>query len=565
MRFGLHLALMTLAAAAAFAQAADPPHFALAEVLESPREMRPMTQGPFYTAGRYEVRQASMVDLIHMAYGVDPERIYGGPSWMEMDRFDVLAKTAGTSNAQSRAQMLRALLAERFHLVIHNDSKPTPAFALTVGKKPLLKEADSGDSGCKFDVQNASQGPPAPNQPITLPVLVYTCHNTTMAAFASGMLDMPGAAQYFNNKPVVDQTKLEGAWDFTLKYTPKVPAGLNVTGESMPLFDGVEKQLGLKLEATTVPLPVIVVDSVNEKPAANPEEAGKAFPSPTEFEVAELKPTDPSATGGGRGEARAEIKNGRVFVPNIPLKNLVMLAWDLDSDEMLVGAPKWMDDRFDLIAKAPAGVALGDLTPQRSSVPVNIEALRPMLRTLITDQFKLAVHTEERPVNTYTLTAVKPKLAKADASSRTKWEEGVDPGSKNSKNANPTLGRLVTCHNMTMAQFAHVLPGIAPGYLRTKVVDATGLEGGWDFTFSFSPIGVLRNGGGGDEERRKSGGEGGAPGGAAPGGAAPEASEPSGGLSLFDAISKQLGLKLEMEKRPLQVVVIDHVERKTEN
>ncbi|HTX33449.1 MAG TPA: TIGR03435 family protein [Bryobacteraceae bacterium] len=560
MRFSLPLALLALGAAAALA-ATDTPHFALAEIQISPREARPMTQGPFFTAGRYEVRQASMLDLIRIAYGVDPERINGGPSWLEMDRFDVFAKTAGASNAPSRALMLRALLAERFHLVVHNDSKPTAAFALTVGKKPLMKAADDppGDTGCKFDVQNAPQGPPAPNQPITLPVLLYTCHNTTMAAFASGMLDIPGAAQYFNSRPVVDQTKLEGAWDFTLKYTPKLPAGLNVTGESMPLFESVEKQLGLKLEATTVPLPVIVVDSVDEKPTPNTAEADKAFPAPTEFEVAELKPSDPSATGG-RGAARAEIKNGRVFVPNIPLKNLMELAWDLDSDEMLVGAPKWMEDRFDLIAKAPPGVALGDLTPQRSSVSVNIDALRPMLRALMVEQFKLAVHTEERPVNTYTLTALKPKLTKADPSSRTKWEEGVDPGSKNGKNANPTLGRLVTCHNMTMAQFAQLLPGIAPGYLRTKVVDATGLEGGWDFTFSFSPAGVLQMGGGGR------GGDGGraGDGGASPG-TTPEASEPSGGLSLFDAMVKELGLKLEMQKRPLAVVVIDHVERKTEN
>jgi uncharacterized protein (TIGR03435 family) len=214
------------------------------------------------------------------------------------------------------------------------------------------------------------------------------------------------------------------------------------------------------------------------------------------------------------------------------------------------------EDHFDLIAKAPPGVALGDLTPQRSSVSVNIEALRPMLRSLIVDRFKLATHTEERPIETYTLTAVKPKLTKADPSARTKWEEGVDPGSKNNKNANASLGRLVTCHNMTMAQFAQLLPGIAPGYLRTKVVDATSLDGRWDFTFSFSPAGAMQTGGG-----RGEGGRGG-DGGGSPAAGAPEASEPSGGLSLFDAMVKQLGLKLEMQKRPLAVVVIDHVERK---
>jgi uncharacterized protein (TIGR03435 family) len=565
MRFSPRLVLMALSTATVFAQTADTPHFAVAELEISPHEVRPMTQGPFYTAGHYEIRQASMLELIHMAYGIDPERIYGGPNWLEMDRFDVFGKTAGASNAQSRALMLQALLADRFHLVVHRDSKPIAAFALTVGKKPLLKQTDgSSETGCKFEFQNTQAPPPSGGQgAIALPVFEYTCHNTTMAAFAGGLLDMPGASAYFSNRPIVDQTGIEGAWDFTLRYTPKVPAGLTVTGESMPVFDAVEKQLGLKLEATTVPLPVIVVDTVDEEPTPNPADVAKAFPSPTEFEVAELKASDPAASGG-RGEPRPEIKNGRVYVPRITLKNLLMLAWDLDSDEMLSGAPKWMEqDRFDLIAKAPAEVALGDLTPQRSSVSVNIEALRPMLRSLIVDRFKLATHTEERPINTYTLTAVKPKLAKADPSSRTKWEEGADPGSKTGKNANSTLGRLVTCHNMTMAQFAQLLPGIAPGYLRTKVVDATGLEGGWDFTFSFSPAGVLQmgSGRGGDGGRGADGGRGG---GDAPSAtAAPEASEPSGGISLFDAMVKQLGLKLEMQKRPLPVVVIDHVERKS--
>jgi len=113
------------------------------------------------------------------------------------------------------------------------------------------------------------------------------------------------------------------------------------------------------------------------------------------------------------------------------------------------------------------------------------------------------------------------------------------------------LGRLVTCQNVTMAQFAELLPGIAPGYLHTKVVDGTGLEGGWDFTFSFSPAGLFQ------VNQGRSGEEGGGA-----GSPVPEASLPSGALSLFDAMTKQLGLKLEMQKRPTPVLVIDHVNQK---
>jgi uncharacterized protein (TIGR03435 family) len=227
-------------------------------------------------------------------------------------------------------------------------------------------------------------------------------------------------------------------------------------------------------------------------------------------------------------------------------------AWEVNRDEMMVGAPKWLDeDRYDILAKAPEGVAIGDLTPQRNGVPVNIDALRPMIRALVVDRFKMTFHTEDRPLNAYTLVATKPKLKKSDPTARTKWQEGALPETKAGGNANASLGRLVTCQNVTMAQFAEMLPGIAPGYLRTEVVDGTGLEGGWDFTFSFSPAGALQLG-------RGAGGDGGA----TPAGGTAEASEPSAAISLFDAVAKQLGLKLETQKRPTPVLVIDHIERK---
>jgi len=445
--------------------------------------------------------------------------------------------------------MLQSLLADRFSLAVHNDSRPMAAYALTAGKHPQLKESDGSGGGCDFAVQNAPTGPPAGGGPITLPVIVYTCKNTSMAAFAAGMLNIPGAAQYFNNTLVVDKTDLAGAWDFAFRFTPKLPAGIPTTGESIPLFDAIEKQLGLKLDLTNLPMPVIVVDKVSQKPTPNSPEAMKSFPPlPTEFEVASLKPSPPDPTGGRGGPGpRPDIKNGRLYLPGFSVKNLIQIAWEINGDELMANAPKWLDDdKYEILAKAPADVAMGDLTPNRSGVPVNIDALRPMLRALITERFNLKVHTEDRPLNAYTLVALKPKLKKADPATRTKWQEGALPDSKGGKNANASLGRLVNCQNVTMAQFAELLPSIAPGYLRTNVVDATGLEGGYDFTFSFSPAGVLQL------NRPQAGGD----------SANSEASEPAMAVSLFDAMTNQLGLKLELQKRPTPVLVIDHIDRK---
>jgi len=269
-----------------------------------------------------------MLDLIRTAYNVDPEKISGGPSWIEMDRFDVFAKIPAASTVESRRLMLQAMLADRFKLSVHNDTRQMPAFALTAGKHLQLKESDGSEQAkCDLTFQNPPPaGPPANGAPIQLPIFVYTCRNTGMAEFAAKMLTIPTAPQYLNNKLVVDQTDLKGTWDFTLKFTPKVPAGIATTGENIPLFDALEKQLGLKLDAATVPLPVIVIDSVNQKPTENTPDAMKSFPPlPTEFEVASLRPSDPDANGGRGGGRPPDIKNGRLYLPGITLKNLITI------------------------------------------------------------------------------------------------------------------------------------------------------------------------------------------------------------------------------------------------
>jgi uncharacterized protein (TIGR03435 family) len=103
---------------------------------------------------------------------------------------------------------------------------------------------------------------------------------------------------------------------------------------------------------------------------------------------------------------------------------------------------------------------------------------------------------------------------------------------------------------MSMTQFAAMLQSQAPGYIYTPVLDATGIDGSYDITLSFSSAGQLRGGGGG----------------APPAGEAPAASDPDGAVSFLDAVNRQLGLKLVKVKRPIPALVIDHIDEKpTEN
>ena len=170
-----------------------------------------------------------------------------------------------------------------------------------------------------------------------------------------------------------------------------------------------------------------------------------------------------------------------------------------------------------------------------------------MLRALLADRCKMTYHTEDRPVSAYSLVAAKPKMKKADPESRTSCKlaysaPGAPPGSS-----------VLTCQNATMALLAERLQFQAQE-LNSPVLDATGIEGGWDFTLTYTRNNgmAVRVGGGGPEP-----GQGGA--------AVPAASEPVASNTVFEAIEKQLGLKLEKQKRTMPVFVIDRFEKPTEN
>ena len=519
-------------------------------------------RGPVYRAGRYDLRVASMVGLICTAYGIDNDKVLGGPNWLENDFFDVAAKGPPNATPETVKLMLQSLLADRFKLVLHYETRPSLGHALTVGKKQGLKEADgSGETGCKFDIQGrgARVEGGAPADGPQLPTIVATCRNMTMAAFVDGMRNLPAGQQYLGRNPVVDQTELKGAWNFTFKYTTN-PG--QAPSDVITLFDAMDKQLGLKLTPATVPVSVIVVDSANEKPTENPPEAAKLLaPVATEFEAADIKPTAPDAPG-----TRVQIqRGGRINIEGATLKLLVQQIWrNTDNialtDEMIIGAPKSMEtDRYSIVAKAPDTLSSTPGVTGPNGAPQDIDTVWVMLRSLLADRFKLAVHMDERPLPAYKLVADKPKMKKADPAKRTGCREGVALDAKDPRVANPILSRLLLCQNITMTEFANRLMTLAPAYLQSRVFDATGIEGRWDFSLSFSNPGQLQSGGG-------RGGRGGDAGQAPAGGALAEASEPNGAISLFDALERQLGLKLEKDRRPLPVLVIDHVEAKpTEN
>jgi uncharacterized protein (TIGR03435 family) len=289
-----------------------------------------------------------------------------------------------------------------------------------------------------------------------------------------------------------------------------------------------------------VPLPVLIVDSVNQKPTANSPGAMTSLPpSPApEFEVASVRPSLPGTPPGGGGLQ----PGGRYEVHGFSLYGMIRQAWDINTPpgEEIPGTPKWLNrdsPRFDIVAKVPAA-AIEDGTR------VYNDDLRAMMRALLVDRFKMVTHYEDRPMDAYTLVADKPKLKKADPSNRTGCKSG--PGAQRALGDGPTT--VATCQNVTMAQFVEQLQSFAPIYIWYPVLDATGIDGAWDFTLTFSAVNPNLGGGG--------------RGGGLPLAGAGGPSDPNGAISLFSAIDKQLGLKLEMHKRLERVFVIDHIEEK---
>ena len=159
-------------------------------------------------------------------------------------------------------------------------------------------------------------------------------------------------------------------------------------------------------------------------------------------------------------------------------------------------------------------------------------------------------HWETRPLSAYKLVAASPKLTPADPKARTKCVDGPGPDGKDPRLTNPILNNLITCQNISMTQFGALLQSLAPDYIYSSVTDGTGLKGSYNFTFSFTSSFLLG-------ARVFEGGP-------SPDGAQ-QAAEPNGAVSLVDAVKNQLGLKLEKEKRPLPVLVIDHIEEPSPN
>jgi len=207
--------------------------------------------------------QITLRDLIMLAYGVGSGQVQGpgflrGNPQNPADRFDIAAKVPAGATPEQVPLMLRALLADRFHLSFHRENKTMDIYALEVAKGgPKMKESPEGATGaarCERSIANREE--------LTL---TATCSRMTAADIAQQVQAL--APGYFRAGPVVDLTGLTGTYDFTLEWITAVQANQGASGLSM--FDAVQKQLGLKLERRKQPVDIMVIDKLDRTPTEN--------------------------------------------------------------------------------------------------------------------------------------------------------------------------------------------------------------------------------------------------------------------------------------------------------
>ena len=212
---------------------------------------------------RFTTSASELRILVCRAYGIirtQCEDRVAGPSWIGTDKFDVAASIpAGTTAAQFR-QMLQNLLAERFKLAVHHESRIVPVYELVVAK-----------SGSKLKEPAANTGRAAP--PLAMSCSSLQCRTVGNQETIAGMIEWlrgPAGEAGGLDRPILDRTGLAGRYDFTLEFEwhkSDAPAGAPALG--LDIREALQEQLGLKLVEAKTALDVVVVDHADRTPAQN--------------------------------------------------------------------------------------------------------------------------------------------------------------------------------------------------------------------------------------------------------------------------------------------------------
>lgn len=277
----IHLVSLALASAIAIA-GAQQPVFEVASLKVNttapPYRLRLMLQ----KSGRVTATNVDLRELIQSAYWTDDDRLIGGPDWIRSRTFDLEARAAAGTTAEQAMAMMRALLAERFKLAVHTETRQLPTYRLTRSKTggfgPRLRP--SGQACAPVSLPGGLPPPPPPPPGMDgVPLAVSRAPLKCLTLFGPGFMSARSVAidalaaelARIVRRPVSNETGLSGDFDLDLTYT----LGLDAQGPPFAvaacapeLFTALPEQLGLRLEPSRGPVDVLVVDRA-EPPTEN--------------------------------------------------------------------------------------------------------------------------------------------------------------------------------------------------------------------------------------------------------------------------------------------------------
>jgi len=211
--------------------------------------INPLPNGVGYNGIGVTVR-----NMLAVMYRLPPRQIIGGPDWVDNERFDVMVRADHRYSIDELHTMFQNMLADRFHLKLHIETKDGPVYALAIAKSGLKMTPVDEGSARNSPIQTESEN-------------VYTADRVPMVYLCFWL----GLQLENDHRPVVDETGLAGHYDFKLTFRPQLaPEGSSSReAENLPsIFDAMRDQLGLQLIPKTGPVQTLVIDHV-EKPSEN--------------------------------------------------------------------------------------------------------------------------------------------------------------------------------------------------------------------------------------------------------------------------------------------------------
>ena len=240
--------IVGIVAADALAQA-PPPSFEVATVRASGPDSAPMSLQR-QPGGRLVTSNTPLTFLISWAFGLDDGRLLGAPTGADSTRFDIVAKAPIDNPPPGQMQlMMRSLLAERFGLVVHTETRNRNVYTLRIaagGTRLIIVNPPEPADGNPFSMDDAG---------------VLKGRHVTAAMLARVLSSQLG-------EPVEDMTQLTGSFDFTLRWRPDT-GPIPDDGTRPSLFTAIREQLGLRLDTRRVPVDVVIVDRLSLAPTAN--------------------------------------------------------------------------------------------------------------------------------------------------------------------------------------------------------------------------------------------------------------------------------------------------------